>query len=88
MGENRNKETDWKLSKQAKTEPRLLRQKKKMKPTYRQETGGVQLYKKKSIFQETDQDCRHKLTIVSVTAMYINKARKYNIQGENRVAPQ
>ena len=30
MGENRNKETDWKLSKQAKTEPRLLRQKKKM----------------------------------------------------------
>lgn len=30
MGENRNKETDWKLSKQAKIEPRLLRQKKKM----------------------------------------------------------
>ena len=59
-----------------------------MKPTYRQETGRVQLYKKKSIFQETDQDCRHKLTIVSVTAMYINKARKYNIQGGNRVAPQ
>lgn len=31
MGENRNKETDYlKLSKQAKIEPRLLRQKKKM----------------------------------------------------------
>ena len=30
MGENRNKETGWKLSKQAKIEPRLLRQKKKM----------------------------------------------------------
>lgn len=30
MGENRNKETGWKFSKQAKIEPRLLRQKKKM----------------------------------------------------------
>ncbi|KAJ1078613.1 hypothetical protein K5549_000795 [Capra hircus] len=34
----------------------------------------------------TDQDCRHKLTIVSVTAMYINKAHKYNIQGSTQNA--
>ena len=41
MGENRNKETGWKLSKQAKIEPRLLRQKKKMDSKTTEKKDGM-----------------------------------------------